>query len=102
MALTKKCSKDKTVCKVTFKLEKDAVKGAKKVFLAGDFNHWTIGQTPLKKTKDGGFSVSLELETGKEYQFRYLIDGETWENDWQADRYEFSPFGNCENSVVVV
>jgi hypothetical protein len=41
----------------------------------------------------------VELESGKEYQFRYLINGETWENDFEADAYAPTPFG-VENSVV--
>jgi hypothetical protein len=56
----------------------------------------------LKKLKDGTFSVTVNLESDREYQFRYLIDDSIWENDWEADKYVPSPFGNADNSVVVV
>ena len=46
--------------------------------------------------------TTLELKPGREYQFRYLIDGRQWENDWHADKYVQSPIGDSENSVVVV
>ena len=32
----------------------------------------------------------------------YLIDGEVWISDPEADRYAFSPFGDCDNAVVSV
>ena len=42
-----------------------------------------------------------DLETGREYQFRYLIGNDTWENDWEADAYTPNEFGT-EDSVVKV
>jgi hypothetical protein len=56
----------------------------------------------LKKMKDGSFQVALQLEAGHQYQFRYLIDEKTWENDWNADQYVPSSYGAVENSVVIV
>ena len=50
---------------------------------------------------DGSFSVKLELDVNKEYQFRYLLDGYKWENDWKADKYIPAPYSNADNSVVV-
>ena len=102
MSLSKRFLKSKPVCKVMFKLPKEGAKEAKKVHLVGEFNDWKERATPMKKLKDGSFSVTLDLETGKEYHFRYLLDGTDWENDWDADRYEFSEFADCENSVVSV
>ena len=54
----------------------------------------------MKPLKKGGFTVTLDLKTGRDYQFRYFFDRLFWGNDPEADRYEYSPFGNCENSVV--
>jgi hypothetical protein len=31
----------------------------------------------------------------------YVIDGESWANDWHADLYEPNPFGS-DDSVLVV
>ena len=101
MALKKEFIKGKDLCKVTFSLTPDAALGAKTINLAGDFNSWSSTDTPLKKAKDGSFSVTLELQTDREFQFRYLLDGCRWENDWKADKYIPAPFSNADNSVVV-
>lgn len=92
---------DKTKCKVTFIVKEDAAQGAESISLAGDFNCWSSTETTLTKRKDGSFSVTLDLEAGKEYQFRYLFNGTRWENDWEADKYIPAPFSNTDNSVVV-
>ncbi|MCG6982407.1 MAG: isoamylase early set domain-containing protein [Deltaproteobacteria bacterium] len=99
--IKKEYLKTKDVCKVTFRLPKVAAPGAKKASIVGDFNSWSIYATPMKKLKNGDFTITLELEPGKEYQFRYLIDDDRWENDWNADKYVRSPFGS-DNSVVYV
>jgi hypothetical protein len=56
----------------------------------------------MQRIKNGGYTVVLELELGREYQFRYLIDEHRWENDWNADKYVKSPYGDTDNSVVIV
>ena len=55
----------------------------------------------MKRQKDGSFSITLDLEPGREYQFRYLVNNSEWHNDWQADKYTPNPFSG-DNSVVVV
>ena len=102
MSLKKKPLKSKPICKVTFSLSKEQARGAGNVQVVGEFNNWEIGVSPMRKQKDGTFSATLDLTTGREYQFRYLIDGETWISDPEADRYAFSPFGDCDNAVVTV
>ena len=101
MSINKKFLKSKPVAKVTFKLPKKMVSGAKEVAVVGEFNEWNAKGVPMKSLKTGGFSTTIELEQGREYQFRYLIDGEKWENDDAADKYVPTPFGT-ENSVVVL
>ena len=67
--------------------------------LVGEFNDWNVEKAvKMKKTK-GIFKATVELETGKEYQFRYIADQENWFNDNEADKYVATPFG-VENSVV--
>lgn len=102
MSLEKKFLKAKTVCKVKFSLSGDQYKSASSILLVGDFNNWQLGETPLKLTKTTGvWSVSLDLETGKSYQFRYLVDGTNWENDAEADSFIASGLGS-ENSVLAL
>ena len=84
---------------VTFTLPSEV--GAADVLLCGDFNGWTSAPTPLAQGNDGAWQVTLPLEPGNSYHYRYLLDGQRWENAWQADRYEPNPFGS-DNSVVIV
>ena len=100
--MKKRYLKSKSVCKVTFELPKDVTSSAKRVSVVGEFNQWNMESTPMKKRKDGSFSVTLDLLKDREYQYRYLIDGTQWQNDFNADNYVPSPYGDCENSVVVV
>jgi 1,4-alpha-glucan branching enzyme len=99
VSLTKQYSK--THCTVTFSLPKEAVGSANTVHLVGDFNEWDHTAAPMIKQKNGEFVATLVLGQNRDYQFRYLIDGNRWENDWSADRYEPNQYG-VENSVVVV
>ncbi len=101
MPLKKSFSKDKKKCTVTFTVSKEAAQGASTVYIAGDFNSWSSTDTPLVKAKDGSFSVKIELDADREYQFRYLLDGSRWENDWNADKYVPVSYSNADNSVVV-
>ncbi|MDX1995087.1 MAG: isoamylase early set domain-containing protein [bacterium] len=71
---------------------------ASTVYLVGDFNDWNETSHSMEKLKDGRFKLDLTLDSGKEYQFRYLVDGE-WHNDWEADKYVPNPFFG-DNSVV--
>ena len=100
--IKKEYLKTRKACKVTFRLPKIAAENAHYVYIVGDFNRWNIYDNPMKKLKNGDFTITLELEPGREYQFRYLIDELKWENDWNADKYVKSPFGDSDNSVVIV
>jgi len=101
MPLKKTFSKDGKKCNVTFSVSPEAATNVSKINLVGDFNSWSSTDTPLKKAKDGSFSVKVELDANREYQFRYLLDGTRWENDWKADKYIPAPYSNADNSVVV-
>jgi hypothetical protein len=54
----------------------------------------------MKAIKKGGFTVTLALEAGKKYRFRYFFDRFYWGNDPEADGYEYCSFGNCDNSIL--
>ncbi len=102
VGIKKEYFKSRKTCKVTFRLPKIAATDAKSVCIVGDFNNWNLYANPMKKLKNGNYTVTLELKPGREYQFRYLIDESKWENDWNADKYVKSPYGDSDNSVVVV
>lgn len=94
--------KIRPACRVTFRLPRAAAGEAVKVAIVGDFNQWDRQAHNMKKLKNGDFSITVELKPERSYQYRYLIDGSRWENDWNADTYTRSPYGDCDNSVVVV
>ena len=75
---------------------------ANSVSLVGEFNDWDTAGIPMKKLKNGSFSTTLNLATDKKYQFRYLLDNKSWENDGAADEYVPSTVSFEENSVVNV
>ncbi len=100
MAITKQFLKSKPECKVKFTLSAEDAGNAETVSLLGDFNNWDPSVTPMKKRKDGSFSVSINLPTGQSSKFRYLLDGQRWANDPSADGFEYCPFAGEENFVL--
>ncbi|HYO87090.1 MAG TPA: isoamylase early set domain-containing protein [Candidatus Limnocylindrales bacterium] len=97
--LEKKYSKSKDTAKVTFTFPSSLE--AETVYLVGGFNDWSETDLPMKHQKDGSFSLSLDLTPGKDYEFRYLVNGTEWHNEWEADAYIPNPYSG-DNSVVKV
>lgn len=102
MITRKQYLKTRPVCKVTFKLDKEEVNAKKSIHIVGEFNNWDTSSIMMKSLKNGSYTKTLDLAPGQEHQFRYLIDGNSWANDDYADKYVFSVYGNCDNSVVVL
>lgn len=55
------------------------------VSVVGEFNGWDPLAHPLKKRSNGTRSVSVELEPGRSYRFKYLADDGSWLVDPDAD-----------------
>jgi 1,4-alpha-glucan branching enzyme len=55
--------------------------GAKSVAVAGSFNNWDAGQTPLRQEGDVWRGI-VQVPRGK-YEYRYVVDGE-WLTDPNA------------------
>ena len=70
---------------------------ASAVQLLGDFTDWEA--RAMRPYPDGTWRLTLDLAPGREFRFRYLLDGARWENDSAADRYEPNPYGS-DDSVV--
>lgn len=100
--IKKEYLKSRNACKVTFRLPRVGAPDAKTICIVGDFNNWNIYANPMKRLKRGDYTITLELVPGREYQFRYLIDDSRWENDWNADKYVKNPYGDSDNSVIIV
>jgi 1,4-alpha-glucan branching enzyme len=86
-------------CRVTFELP-PAVE-AHRATLVGDFNDWDEAATPMTRRKDGRFSVTVSLPSERSYRYKYLLDGDRWENDWEAEAYVQNQHGS-EDSLVTV
>lgn len=95
--LKKEYTKTGRSCRVTFNLPAEV--NAQNACLCGEFNDWDQNSHPMKRAKDGSFSLTISLKPGYQYRFRYLLDGERWENDWAADSYLPNDLGS-EDSVV--
>lgn len=102
MSVSKKYLKTRPIGKVTFRLSHEAAADVDQACLVGEFNGWSPTATRMQKLKSGDFKVTLDLEVGREYQFRYLLDQTTWTNDDSADRYVSSGVHGTENGVVNV
>jgi 1,4-alpha-glucan branching enzyme len=74
---------------------------AETVHLVGDFNDWNPHATPLRLQHDT-WSVSLELDAGKSYHYRFLLNGSRWINDWDADDYQPNEHGGDDSVVVAL
>ncbi|MEM7352845.1 MAG: isoamylase early set domain-containing protein [Acidobacteriota bacterium] len=97
--LKKNYTKTGSSCRVTFKVPSELE--ADKIALLGEFNEWDADANPLKKLKDGSHSVTVSLSAGQDYRFRYLLDGERWENDDAPDRLVPNRFGSHDGLVTV-
>ncbi len=102
MSIEKSYLKTKPLCKVKFTLPQHQIGQAKTVNLVGEFNGWDNQAQPMRKQKTGDYATTVSLPLGSEYAFRYLINGEEWENDGQADKYIPSHVCEAENGVVVI
>ncbi len=101
MSIKKQYLKSEPVCKVAFRVAKEQAQNANTVKIVGDFNDWNKDCEPMKKLKSGDFTQTIKLNSGVEYQFKYLIDDTCWENDPEADK--MVPNGIVEgefNSVI--
>ncbi len=84
---------------MTITFELPAFVGASLACVCGDFNLWSPHAHPMLPRPEGRFELSLLLERGRDYRFRYLLDNGRWENDWAADRYEPNVYGGSDSVV---
>lgn len=97
--ITKEYTPTRRSCRVTFALPPGTE--ARTAALVGDFNDWDNTGNPMKRQRDGSFRATVSLKPGRRYAFRYLLDGEHWENDPAADDYAPNPFGSADSIIEV-
>jgi 1,4-alpha-glucan branching enzyme len=83
--------------RVTFTVDPQV--GARAAAVCGEWNDWSAGADVMHRDAEGGFSLTVGLDAGRAYRFRYLLDGQRWDNDWAADAYVRNDFGG-DDSVV--
>ena len=70
------------------------------VQIAGDFNDWQPGRTPMHKIDESGtWRTRLNLAPGT-YRYRLVVDGQ-WQQDPFNEKTEPNPYGDL-NSVLHV
>ncbi|MCU1393185.1 MAG: glycoside hydrolase family 13 domain protein [Ilumatobacteraceae bacterium] len=90
---------DTTAAAVRVEFRLPAALGATTATVVGDFNGWDAHADVMRREEDGGFVATKEIQVGRSYRYRYLIDAERWENDWDADDYARNMFGG-DDSVL--
>jgi len=73
---------------------------ARRVSLAGDFNKWSAEKGLMKKESNGIWTLEVPLQPGT-YHYMFVVDGEAWVTDPNAESYRDDGFGN-KNSVLRV
>ena len=96
--ITKSPASKQGLVRVTFELP--STMWAERVNLVGEFNDWDTTATPMTRGRaDANWKVTIELEGGQRYRFRYLVDGKEWLNDWHADDHEENPYDSYDSVV---
>lgn len=68
------------------------------VQLAGEFNGWSKTATPMRRS-GAHFVATVSLVPGRTYRYKFLVDGERWENDWSADAYVPNEYGGDDSLI---
>ena len=58
-----------------------AIEGCNSLFLVGWFDEWKESAFPMKCCPDGSWELTLELDRGCEYLYRFRTDNGTWLRD---------------------
>ena len=72
---------------------------ATSVGVAGTFNGWDSGKTPLRKDGSGMWKATVLLPPGR-HEYRFVVDGQ-WISDPDARECVGNSFGST-NSVLVI
>jgi 1,4-alpha-glucan branching enzyme len=94
--ITKAYSKTGKNCRVTFRVPAKEL-SAETVSVLGDFNEWNPETHPLQLRKNGTFSTTVSLDGGKDYRFRYLVDGDRWANEEDVENLVPNGLGSADN-----
>ena len=57
--------------RVTFTVDPQV--GARAAAVCGEWNDWSADADVMHRDAEGGFSVTVDLDAGRAYRFRYLL-----------------------------
>lgn len=96
--ITKKTSPKGNSVRVTFELPADVA--AETVAVVGEFNDWNVEKGTMKLDKKKNvWKAGVSVKPGNTFEFRYVVDGDTWINDDQADAFVPNEYFG-ENCVI--
>ena len=90
--------KSKKKYKVSFEVPTDRIGKGRDVRVLGTFNGWSWDKGLAMTNGGGTYKADIELAPG-DYQFRYLVDNQEWQNDWEAQGYTASGY-NSDNCLL--
>ncbi len=89
--------------KIVFTLPASNIIGAAECVLLGEFNNWNMDEAVcLQKQADGSMTAELELQAGRDYEYRYLLSNGRWVNDNNEKVVSETPGFPVENCLVRV
>ena len=84
--ISKKISPKGKSVRVTFELPADVASDSAAV--VGEFNDWDAKKGTMKLNKKKNvWTKGVSVKPGDSFQFRYVVDGDKWINDEQADGF---------------
>jgi len=72
--------------------------GAAQAAVAGSWNGWDPGATPMVRVADDVFATTVLLERGR-HEYMFVVDGRTWTTDLAAATWVDDGFGH-RNAVI--
>ena len=89
--------------KVKFLLPAHIVGEATQAKLIGEFNQWNTEEAlAFSRTENGNIECVLELQPGKTYQYKYLLNDGRWVTD-EANKTWVEVYGGVvENSIISI
>jgi 1,4-alpha-glucan branching enzyme len=87
--------------KISVTFETRDYEDAGRISLVGEFNAWHPERNPMKKRKDGAWAVTMRLPGEGRFEYRFVVDGQQWVTDAEADGFATNPFGG-RNSLVIL
>ena len=100
MITKQKISKTKD-CKVKVTFKMPSLEGCNCLYLLGRFNNSNESVYRMQRAEDATWSLTLELESGRDYQYRFRTDNGIWHTDPGAKSYVPNHEG-ADSSVVHV